>query len=717
MALYTSYYTRQLALRPESIAAEQQNVEGEKKVQKSVARRTVDVTGPYLSWLEVSTLQDGTMLISMGRYLGLLHVETQRSFLLRVLSCRSRALLAWLQKRCLVRNPADIPGLHGTPAAALDLLPPIAYAHQPAVSMAIKFAAQAPSKTRSSVNVALWTPDGRRCLTGTQAGELCMWGGQAFQFETIIQAHETPVRTMVFTHSGNFLVSGDDAGNVRYWRTNLELVKSTAAHKEAVRQVAFSPTDLKFATASDDSTVRVWDFARVATEQVLAGHGGDVRAVDWHPSKSILASGSKDGLVKLWCPRSGKVLGTMQGHKGTVTAAQWNMNGNWVLTGSRDQTCKVYDIRMQAELVTFAGHGKDITQAAWHPLQEEMFVSGGHDGSMCFWLAGRQGPQAEVPAAHEGSIWALAWHPAGHLLATGAADAATKFWCRCRPGDPFFEGQQEEQAELAALAMAETAAVPVKAPAPSLFVPPPTIAARGAGQAAIPGIGEATARQAVAAMDVYAAAAAPVDFAPAASAAAGGYGPSRHDDDGSRRPYRDDRRSVSEAERDWPPPRGSKRPREQDRGPHEYHHRPSGRDRDRSPRRGRDRERSPPRRDWGQRRGWEPEPRAAPYAGKGEQPYHTAPAPHQYAPPPGAPSYGGPAPGMGYGAPSAPGYQQAPYPQQTQQYGAPPPGGPQYYGAPPAQQYGGLPQQGGYPPPYGQPPPQQYGGYNYPPAR
>ena len=35
-----------------------------------------------------------------------------------------------------------------------------------------------------------------------------------FQFETIIQSHETPVRAMTFTHNGNFLVSGDDAGNV-----------------------------------------------------------------------------------------------------------------------------------------------------------------------------------------------------------------------------------------------------------------------------------------------------------------------------------------------------------------------------------------------------------------------------------------------------------------------------------------------------------------------
>ncbi len=49
---------------------------------------------------------------------------------------------------------------------------------------------------------------------------------------------------------------------VRYWKTNLELVKSVAAHREAVRMLAFAPSDLKYATGSDDSTVRVGGWER-----------------------------------------------------------------------------------------------------------------------------------------------------------------------------------------------------------------------------------------------------------------------------------------------------------------------------------------------------------------------------------------------------------------------------------------------------------------------
>ena len=402
MALYTSYYANQLAL----VEDQEQAPEAVVLTRPSVIRRTVDLNGPLLEYREASRLIDAPS-----------HQQT--------------------------------PQLRGTPLASLHMLPPSAYVQKPLSNCAVKFAALAPSKTRSSVNACAWFPDGRRCLTATQAGEFCMWGGQTFQFETIIQAHETPIRDIVFTRNGNFLVSGDDAGNVRYWKPNLELVKSTSAHEEAVRQLSFAKTDLKFATASDDGTVRVWDFARVTSEHVLTGHGGDVRSVDWHPRSSLLVSGSKDSIVKLWDARAGGSVGTLHGHKATIMATKFNaINGNWILTASRDQTCKLFDVRMQAEIANFVGQGSDVTQVAWHPLQEDVFVSGSQDGSMCFWSVGERGYVEKVPGVHEGVINTFGWNPAGHLLVSGGGDALTKFWCRGRPGDPFLEQQRAAQMEL-----------------------------------------------------------------------------------------------------------------------------------------------------------------------------------------------------------------------------------------------------------------------------
>ena len=59
------------------------------------------------------------------------------------------------QRRYLTRSPADVPALPPVAAGALQLLPPAAFAHQPASSFAMKFAGQAPSKVRLTAPPAL----------------------------------------------------------------------------------------------------------------------------------------------------------------------------------------------------------------------------------------------------------------------------------------------------------------------------------------------------------------------------------------------------------------------------------------------------------------------------------------------------------------------------------------------------------------------------------
>jgi len=185
--------------------------------------------------------------------------------------------------------------------------------------------------------------------------------------------------------------------------------------------------------------------------------------VDWHPTKAVIAAGSKNSLIKLWDPKSGKCLSTLHGHKNTVSCVRWNKNGHWLLSTSRDQMIKMWDIRMMRETCTHRGHKKEATTAVWHPFIETLFTSGSFDGSIRHWVVGDPESRAEICGAHDGSVWALAWHPLGHVLASGSSDNSTRFWTRNRPGDEMrdkYNANQlpEEDKEDALLALAEVPA-------------------------------------------------------------------------------------------------------------------------------------------------------------------------------------------------------------------------------------------------------------------
>ncbi|CAM9262856.1 unnamed protein product, partial [Ascophyllum nodosum] len=319
------------------------------------------------------------------------------------------------------------------------MLPPAALRSNPATGVCTQWVKTSTNKQRCPVFCLAWTPEGvTRCITGNSSGEFTLWKDGAFNFVTILQAHTSAVRSMAWSRSGNILISGDHSGIIKYWQTSMTEVNHIKAHgTNPIRGLSFGPTDSKFASCSDDSTVRIWDWEYYREERALTGHGWDVKTVEWHPYKSLIVSGSKDNLVKLWDPRTGNSLSTLYGHKNTVMKVAWNKNGNWLASCSRDQTIKLYDIRtMKTDMGTFKGHGQDVTSLAWHPQHERLFVSGGYDGKLIYWIVGSEKPYAEIEYAHEAmAVWDLGWHPVGHVLASGSNDHTVKFWVRNRVGD------------------------------------------------------------------------------------------------------------------------------------------------------------------------------------------------------------------------------------------------------------------------------------------
>ena len=76
------------------------------------------------------------------------------------------------------------------------MLPPKARPKAAADSLPAKHLHASQNRLKHPINVVLWTPEGRRCLTCSSDGEFTLWNGMAFNFETILRVilyfDETP---------------------------------------------------------------------------------------------------------------------------------------------------------------------------------------------------------------------------------------------------------------------------------------------------------------------------------------------------------------------------------------------------------------------------------------------------------------------------------------------------------------------------------------------
>ena len=73
--------------------------------------------------------------------------------------------------------------------------------------------------------------------------------------------------------------------------------------------VAFSPDGTKVATASDDTTARLWDAATGKPLGEPMKHEEAVMAVAFSPDGTKVATASEDKTARLWDAATGKPLG------------------------------------------------------------------------------------------------------------------------------------------------------------------------------------------------------------------------------------------------------------------------------------------------------------------------------------------------------------------------------------------------------------------------
>ncbi|KAI5172106.1 polyadenylation factor subunit 2 [Nematocida sp. LUAm3] len=318
--------------------------------------------------------------------------------------------------------------------------PPVTGASSLSNSLTVNLAHTSINKIRTPINTIKYTPNGRRLISGGATGEFTLWNGFSFNFETILQAHDTSLRTMCWTPHGDYLVSGDQAGVIKYWQPSMNNVHILSPHKEAIRDISFSPRGTKFCTASDDGTIKIIDFQAAKEEYTLSGHGWDVRVAQWHKRHALIASGGKDNLIKLWDPR-GKEKTTLHIHKNTILCLKWTNDGESILSGGKDQVIKMFNLRAMKEEFSHKGHQREVTALSPHPCLDSLFVSGGGEGGVYIWQRHNEYPIRVIPDAHNKTIWSMDFHPVGHTLATSSVDNTVRFWIRSRPTTESISGE------------------------------------------------------------------------------------------------------------------------------------------------------------------------------------------------------------------------------------------------------------------------------------
>ncbi|KAF5362819.1 hypothetical protein D9757_014260 [Collybiopsis confluens] len=285
----------------------------------------------------------------------------------------------------------------------------------------------------SSINSAVFSPDGTRIVSGSNDKMVRIWDATTgIQIGESLHGHDHSVTSVAFSPDGTRIVSGSGDKTVRIWdaTTGIQVGESLQGHNEGVKSVALSPDGTRIVSGSFDRTVRIWDAtAGIQVGGSLQGHDHGVTLVAFSPDGTRIVSGSHDKTVRIWDATTGIPIGeSLQGHDDWVNSVAFSPDGTRIVSGSHDKTVRIWDATTGIQIgESLQGHDRHVTSVAFSP-DGTRIVSGSYDKTVRIWDATTGIQIGESLQAHHEGVYSVAFSPDGTRIVSGSLDSTVRIW-------------------------------------------------------------------------------------------------------------------------------------------------------------------------------------------------------------------------------------------------------------------------------------------------
>lgn len=182
----------------------------------------------------------------------------------------------------------------------------------------------------------------------------------------------------------SLLISGGEDSYIKLHNFNeptkeLSEMRTFKGHEGRVVNVKFHPTGKYLASASFDTTWRLWD-VETGTELLLQeGHAKEVYSLSFQKDGSLLCTGGMDNVGLIWDIRSGKSIMQLNGHTRPIYAIDWSPNSYQVATGGGDGIINIWDIRNITKANQILAHKNIVSDLSFSKGANPCLISSSYD--------------------------------------------------------------------------------------------------------------------------------------------------------------------------------------------------------------------------------------------------------------------------------------------------------------------------------------------------
>lgn len=192
-------------------------------------------------------------------------------------------------------------------------------------------------------------------------------------------------------------------------------------HTGQVRSVAVSNDGQRIISASNDGTIRVWDWTTHQEQSVFLWHGGPVDPIAVAPAGRLAVSGGEDGVLRIWDLRIERSISAeLVRPAARINAVAVTPDGRVAVSGGTDHTVTVWDVSAGKAQTVLRGHTNRVNAVAV-AADGRLVVSGDWDGIVRIWDA-QTGQAQAVFFGHTGPVYTVDVTPDGTCALSGGVN-------------------------------------------------------------------------------------------------------------------------------------------------------------------------------------------------------------------------------------------------------------------------------------------------------
>jgi WD40 repeat protein len=237
--------------------------------------------------------------------------------------------------------------------------------------------------------------------------------------------HSGAVNSVAFSPHAQLVVSASNDGTIRFWDFSGKAIRQPLqiCKNGVLSSIVFSPNG-KFIAVSAKQEIYLFNIEGNFIGQPFRGHKKGINSIAFSPDSQLIASASADTTIHLW-NINGQIIKILQGHTGTVYSVAFSPDGEKIVSGGWDKKIYLWD-KNGNQIRQYQGHEKDINSVCFSSDGEKI-VSGSGDKTIRLWNI-NESQTEKIFQGHEETVRSVSFSPDGQLILSSSSDKTVRLW-------------------------------------------------------------------------------------------------------------------------------------------------------------------------------------------------------------------------------------------------------------------------------------------------